>query len=142
MKIYLDQTVYDAAIERIEYLFDEFKNVCVWHSGGKDSTVVYNLALQVAERKGRLPLPVLFIDQEVEWQGTIDHIAGIMYDARVVPYWFQVPFKFTCSTSHIEEGYFHPWDPAAEDVWIRGRDPLSIKEMLTERTDFIHFLMQ
>ena len=39
MKFYLDENVYDAAIERIEYLFDEFDEVIVSFSGGKDSTI-------------------------------------------------------------------------------------------------------
>ena len=45
MKIYLNKNVYDSAIERINFIFDEFKNVIVSFSGGKDSTVILNLAL-------------------------------------------------------------------------------------------------
>lgn len=68
MKVYKKQSVYDAALDRIRYLFDEFPNVIVGFSGGKDSTVVLELALIVAREKNRLPLDVLFIDQEAEWQ--------------------------------------------------------------------------
>jgi predicted phosphoadenosine phosphosulfate sulfurtransferase len=63
---YGNKTVYEMALERIEYIFDEFENVSVNFSGGKDSTVTLNLALTVAEKKGRLPLKVMFIDQEAE----------------------------------------------------------------------------
>ena len=64
MKIYSKKNVLDAAYERINYLFDEFENVVIGFSGGKDSTTVLNLALKVATEKNRLPLSVLWIDQE------------------------------------------------------------------------------
>ena len=41
MKIYLKQNVWDAALERIEHIFDEFDDVVVSFSGGKDSTVTF-----------------------------------------------------------------------------------------------------
>ena len=43
MKFYLDQNVYDAAIERIEYLFDEFDEVIV--SVGNNSDKNYKFSL-------------------------------------------------------------------------------------------------
>ena len=33
MKIYTDKNVYDASLERIEYSFDNFDNLCVSFSG-------------------------------------------------------------------------------------------------------------
>jgi len=74
MKIYSKQTVYEAALDRIRFIFDEFPNVIVGVSGGKDSTVVFQLALIVAREKNRLPLKTMFLDQEAEWQATIDQI--------------------------------------------------------------------
>ena len=43
MKTYLDKNVYEAALERIAYCFQEFDNVLVSFSGGKDSGVMLNL---------------------------------------------------------------------------------------------------
>ena len=42
MKIFLKENVWDKAIERIEYIFDEFQEVIVSFSGGKDSTAIFN----------------------------------------------------------------------------------------------------
>ncbi|MDD5220711.1 MAG: phosphoadenosine phosphosulfate reductase family protein [Candidatus Bipolaricaulis sp.] len=82
MKYYLNKNVYESAIERINWLFDEFENIIVNVSGGKDSTVVYNLSLNIARERNRLPLNVLFIDQEAEWDATIEQIRKIMLKAQ------------------------------------------------------------
>jgi predicted phosphoadenosine phosphosulfate sulfurtransferase len=66
-KIYLGQNVLDAALARIGWLFDSFDEVIVDVSGGKDSTVVLNLALVVAEQKGRLPLSGVRCEESPGW---------------------------------------------------------------------------
>ena len=54
MKIYLKQNVLEAARERIAWVFDEFDGeIEVAFSGGKDSTVILELALEEAEKRGR-----------------------------------------------------------------------------------------
>ena len=127
MKIFSSQNVFDAALDRIRYLFDEFENVVVGYSGGKDSTIILNLALQVAKEKDRLPLPVLFIDQEAEWQGTIDMVKKVMYNKDVKPYWFQIPMVMTNNASSFER-YSYIWKEGEEDKFIHPLDPISIKE--------------
>jgi predicted phosphoadenosine phosphosulfate sulfurtransferase len=125
MKFYLKENVYDAALNRIRYLFDEFPNVIVNVSGGKDSTVVRNLALQVAEEKGRLPLKVFFCDLEAEWQTVIEYLRVIMADPRIEPIWMQIPMRLFNATS-IDVPYLHCWEPGKE--WMREKEPNSIKE--------------
>lgn len=125
MKVYKKQSVYDAALDRIRYLFDEFPNVIVGFSGGKDSTVVLELALIVAREKNRLPLDVLFIDQEAEWQATIDMVKSVMYRDEVRPHWLQVPFKMENSTSSLDM-WRNLWGEGEE--WIRDKDPIAITD--------------
>lgn len=55
-----NKDVYQAALERIEYIYNNFDTVVVSFSGGKDSTAVLNVAYQVAEKLGKLPLNVIF----------------------------------------------------------------------------------
>ena len=127
MKIYGKQNVYEAALDRMRWLFDEFPNVIVGVSGGKDSTVVYNLALIVAREKNRLPLKCLFLDQEAEWQATIDTIREIMENPEVEPYWFQMPLKLFNATS-TSEHWLMCWDAKDEERWMRPRESYSKHE--------------
>ena len=123
MKIFKATNVFDEALERVRYLFDEFDDVGVWFSGGKDSTVTLEIALRVAEEKNRLPIPVIFVDQEAEWRAVIDYTRGVMNDPRVEPYWIQVPIKLFNATS-MDEAWLNCW--AEGEVWMRDKEKNSI----------------
>lgn len=125
MKIYKKENVYEAGLERIRYLFDEFPNVVVSFSGGKDSTIVLNLALQVAEEKGRLPLRVMFLDQEAEWQAVIDYIEEVFADPRIDPMWLQIPFHIFNASSNIKQ-WIVAWEEGVE--WMHPRNPMALTE--------------
>jgi len=125
MKILHKESVYDATLERLRYLFDEFERVVVAYSGGKDSTVIFNLAMKVAKEKNRLPLTVFFLDQEAEWTYTIDLVKKIMYDKDVNPLWLQVPLQIENSAT-FGAVYQNCWGIGEE--WLREKDPLSKKE--------------
>ena len=126
MRIYLKQNVWDAALDRMRYIFDEFPNVIVGFSGGKDSTVTMNLALIVAKEKGRLPLKVMFIDQEAEWQSTIDYVEKTFKRPEIEPIWLQCPIKIFNASSHLTDKWLQCWEPGAD--WIRPKNPISIKD--------------
>ena len=140
-KIYGDRTVLEVAIDRIEYLFNEFENVIVNFSGGKDSTIVLNLALIVAEKMNRLPLPVFFLDQELEWGATIEYMRRVMSDDRVKPYWYQIPFRFP-NASSFSGTSLTLWDPDKELEWIRPKESISIKENPIKSVQFDKLLDQ
>lgn len=137
-KIYKKNNVFEESLERIRYLMDEFDDFMVTVSGGKDSTIVYHLALQVAKEKNKLPLKVMFIDQEAEYESTIDVIKDIMYNKDVDPYWLQVPFKIFNATSTTDE-WLSCW--SEDGNWMREKDPISYKENIWG-TDRFHDLFQ
>ncbi|MCG9629015.1 hypothetical protein L1D34_29910 [Vibrio mediterranei] len=60
----LGVNVYEATLERIHYLFDNFPNFYVAFSGGKDSGVLLHLVIQEARIRNRLPIDVLIVDLE------------------------------------------------------------------------------
>lgn len=124
MKIYLNDNVYDKALERIRWLFSEFETVIVNFSGGKDSTTVLGLTLQVAEELGRLPIPVVFIDQELEYQNTVDYVERTMKDDRIIPYWIQVPVKMTNNAA--QSAWITIWEPGGE--WMRDKHPVAFHD--------------
>lgn len=127
MKIVLRETVLEAARKRMAFIFDEFEHVYVSFSGGKDSTVIFRLALEEARRRDRLPLKVLFVDQEAEWGLTIDYVREIMSMPEVEPYWLQIPIRISNSAS-VQDFWLMCWSPEDEEKWMRPQEPNSIKE--------------
>ncbi len=75
LKRYRNQTVLDAARERISYAFDHFERLYISFSGGKDSTVMMHLVMEEAEKRGRT-VGVLIIDLEAQYRATISHVAA------------------------------------------------------------------
>lgn len=61
MKVFYDKNVYEAAKQRLNFLFDEFEDIYVAVSGGKDSTVALYMTLEVARERGR-NIGLFFLD--------------------------------------------------------------------------------
>jgi predicted phosphoadenosine phosphosulfate sulfurtransferase len=125
MKIYLNKNVYEAALQRINRAFDEFDTVMVSTSGGKDSTVITELAIQVAKERGRLPLKLFWLDQECELQATVDYVKQMMYRPEIEPWWYQIPFRLQNATS-ANSLWLNVWGQG--EKWVREKDPISRKE--------------
>ena len=64
-QVYMPENVKEALFQRLNYIFDEFDNIQVSISGGKDSTVLAWAALQVARERGR-KIGIFFLDEEVK----------------------------------------------------------------------------
>lgn len=138
-KLYLPESVLDAAVKRVRWTFDTFTEVSVSVSGGKDSTVLAHLAQQEAARRGR-DLHMLFLDQEAEYAHSIRIVEGLMTLPHVVPHWYQVPVRMTNATSYGAQ-YLHAWDPAWEGEYVQPRHPLAIQATATATPDrFYPFL--
>lgn len=122
MRVYQKISVVDAALKRLEFIFRNFDSVVCSISGGKDSTLLAHLAYHVAKNSGK-QLHFFFLDQEAEYQSTIDIISQIMNWEAVIPHWYQVPIYLTNATSY-DQAYLYAWGP--DEEWMRDKNPMAI----------------
>ena len=132
-QVYTQENVKEAAEQRIRYIFDEFENIVVSISGGKDSTVLCWLALQEAHRRNR-KISIFFLDEEVVYQSTIEQVTWLMnlYPENTRKLWFQFPFKLTNATS-FAEGQLICWEPGKHKLWMRPKEQGSIQHIPWDR---------
>lgn len=126
-QVYINKNVLDAARERVRYIFDEFENIIVSVSGGKDSTVLAHLVLSEAHRRGR-KVGMFFLDEEVVYESTIkqvDYLMG-MYPENTSRLWLQVEFKLTNAVS-LNEGQLICWEKGKHKLWMRSKRQDSIQ---------------
>jgi len=125
---FLEISVLDAARQRISMLFDNFETIIVSVSAGKDSTVLYYLCVQEAEKRNR-KIIVFFLDQEAEYDASIKLMRKLMDHPNVIPHWYQVPTYMTNATS-LEDYFLFAWGEGEE--WVREKEPNSIHKIEEE----------
>ena len=121
MKEYLDVDVYNASLERIKYIFDKFEQVVVSFSGGKDSGIILNMALEYAKEHSILDkLSVYHMDYEAQYQMTTDYVTRTFESlpAEVKQYWVCLPIKAQCATS-MYQNHWRPWLFDDKKIWCR-----------------------
>lgn len=117
-KQYLTISVLDAAKDRLRRVFSDFDNVYVSFSGGKDSGLLLNLALEVSKEFHDKPLPVLLVDLEGQYRRTIEYAHSMMSRPDVEPYWVCLPLHLRNAVSQIQPHWIC-WDESKKDAWIR-----------------------
>lgn len=117
-KIFKDENVYEAASKRLDIIFTNFEKIYVSFSGGKDSSLLLNLALEKAREHGKLPLDVLFLDLEGQYKRTIDHVHEMMSLPGVRGHWVCLPLNLRNAVSQINP-YWLCWNPDKKESWIR-----------------------
>jgi predicted phosphoadenosine phosphosulfate sulfurtransferase len=126
-QVYINKSVLDAAKERISKVFDDWENIIVSISGGKDSTVLAHLALVEANRRNR-KIGLFFLDEEVVYESTIEQIRYLMnlYPENTIKLWLQIEFKLTNATS-LKDSQLICWQKGKSKIWMRKKEPDSIK---------------
>jgi predicted phosphoadenosine phosphosulfate sulfurtransferase len=127
MKIYINKNVLEASKERIEKIFNEFPNVVVNFSGGKDSTVLLNLTYEIAKKLNR-KFYILFLDEEINYFSTIELVKYYIEKMKdyAIPLWFQVQITYNTTKIGFE---FIAWEKGKENIWVREKEPIAIKEL-------------
>lgn len=123
--IYGKENVLDATKKRISYLFDNYDNIQLSFSGGKDSTVLFHLINAEAKKRNR-KFYLFFLDQEAEYQGTIDMVDWAMRQPNVIPMWYQVPMFMTNACSQ-QQLFLWAWGEG--ENWVRPKSDISIHEI-------------
>jgi len=126
-KNFQEDNVYVASKKRIEYCFKNYDKVCVSFSGGKDSTAVLNVALEVAKEMGKLPLDVMFFDEEALHPPTIEYVHRISKNPDVNMLWLCMEWKHRNACSN-ESPYWYCWDKDNKDLWVRELPETAITE--------------
>lgn len=126
-KAYTDQSVYDATLDRIRYLYQNFDDINVSFSGGKDSTAALFMVKQVARELKRLPVTVSFVDEEAIPPETIEYVTRVSQDPELKFNWYCLPIRHRNACSN-EQPWWHPWHPEEKHLWVRELPPTAITE--------------
>lgn len=127
-KKYLEKDVLEAAFERLEIIFDEFENVYISVSGGKDSSVMVQLANIVAKKKNK-KFDVLYIDFEAQYRHTIEHIQKLKGLSQIRDFYHvALPMALRNAVSILQPKWIC-WEEESRDLWVRDmpEDSINIK---------------
>ena len=119
MKNYKKQNVLDAAYDRLNIIFEEFENVVFSVSGGKDSSVMVQLADEVAEKHNK-KYDVLYVDLEAQYEKTIDHINDLKQGLKNVKTFYHIalPLYLRNAVSQLQPKWIC-WNEKEKDLWVR-----------------------
>lgn len=135
-KIYMNKDVYTACMERLDIIFENFDNFYFSVSGGKDSSVMLQLAAQKARKHGK-KFSVLYIDLEAQYKATIDHIKELIEEVSDVIetwYWIAMPLSLRNAVSVIQPKWIC-WDEKDKHKWVRDM-PVNEKAFVINEHNF------
>ena len=115
------ENVYELIQKRLKFIFDEFDNIYVSFSGGKDSGVLLNLCIDYI-RKHNLnrKIGVFHMDYEAQYKMTTDYVEETFRQNLDILeiYHVCVPFKVVTCASMYQQ-FWRPWDEEMHANWVR-----------------------
>ena len=119
---YMEENVYEALQKRLQYIFQEFDNIYLSFSGGKDSGLLLNLVLDFQQKYyPEKTIGVFHQDFEAQYTVTTEYIERTFerIKDKVEPYWVCLPMATRTALSSYQM-YWYPWDDTKEDSWVRS----------------------
>ena len=121
LREYEECDVYESFQQRLKLIFEEFDNIYISFSGGKDSGLLLNLVLDY--KKKHYPhrkIGVFHQDFEAQYTVTTEYIERtferIKEEADI--YWVCLPMATRTALSSYEM-YWYPWDDTRREAWVR-----------------------
>ncbi len=118
---YMEKDVYAAFKERMQFIFEEFDNIYVSFSGGKDSGLLLNMVLDFQkERYPQKKIGVFHQDFEAQYTVTTEFVERTFERIKedVEPYWVCLPMATRTALSSYQM-YWYPWDDTKTESWVR-----------------------
>jgi predicted phosphoadenosine phosphosulfate sulfurtransferase len=116
-----DQNVYEASIERLDFIFDNFPRIYISFSGGKDSGVMLNLVCDYMRERGiTKKIGVQILDNEANYDASIEFMHRIIQENidLLDVYWCCLPITLPCTVSSYAVDW-QCWGLRDSDRWIR-----------------------
>ena len=146
-KKYLEKNVLDAAIERFEIIFENFNNIYFSVSGGKDSSVMVQLANMVATKMNK-KFDVLFVDLEAQYRYTIEHVEELKKLSQIRDFYhIALPIALRNAVSVLQPKWIC-WEEESKHLWVRQmpKDAINIDncpfEWFKKGEEFEEFIVQ
>lgn len=131
----LPKNVYELVQERLRIIFNEFDNVYLSFSGGKDSGVLLSLCIDYIRRNNlNVRLSIFHMDYEIQYKMTLDYIDRIIEANKDIldVYRVCIPFRVSTCTS-MYQSFWRPWEESKKQHWVR---PMPKDAMVKEDFDF------
>ena len=117
----MEKDVYAAFKERMQFIFEEFDNIYVSFSGGKDSGLLLNMVMDFQkERYPQKKIGVFHQDFEAQYTVTTEYVERTFERIKedVEPYWVCLPMATRTALSSYQM-YWYPWDDTKTESWVR-----------------------
>ncbi len=117
----LGKNVYEAFLERMRLIFEEFDNIFVSFSGGKDSGLLLEMVLDFRRKYyPQKTVGVFHQDFEAQYSCTTEYVEKTFrrIENEVEPYWVCLPMATRTALSSYQM-FWYPWDDTKENCWCR-----------------------
>lgn len=116
-KVETDLNVYEAAKERFKFCFNNYDEVIVNYSGGKDSMVCVLVALEAMKELGiKEKLKVVFYDQEIVYPQTVESVQEVFDLPEVEGLWLYLRFRSGMIDPDASISEYITWEDGREHI--------------------------